>query len=88
MRRALAGQVRQKPDRIGMLIRLLCGGNQRRTFSCPVSLAAQSRQEAALNITDIKCQRSGSAWQKLCTALSGLFQKAVADGKIDARCSE
>ncbi|EGI89753.1 hypothetical protein SD15574_4793 [Shigella dysenteriae 155-74] len=29
---------------------------------------------AALSITDIKCQRCGSAWQKLCTALSGLLK--------------
>ena len=40
----------------------------------PVNFAAQSRQEAALSITDIRCQRPGSAWQKLCTALSGLLR--------------
>ncbi|MNE86296.1 hypothetical protein D3C80_1833810 [compost metagenome] len=45
------------------------------TLSTLVSLQTQSRQEAALSVTDIRCQVSGSAWQKLCTALAGLLRK-------------
>ncbi len=75
MRRALAGQVRQNQIESACSSACCAAAISAGTFSCPVSLAAQSRQEAALNITDIKCQRSGSAWQKLCTALSGLLRK-------------
>ena len=39
------------------------------------SRVAQRRQLAAESITLIWCQRPGSAWQKACTALSGLGRK-------------
>ena len=38
----------------------------------PSSGAAHARHEAALRMTDIRCQVSGRQWQKLWTARSGL----------------
>jgi hypothetical protein len=78
----------RSPERYGKnqtgprFIRLLRRAISAGTLGQPVSFAAQSRQDAALSITDIKCQRPATHGRKLCTALSGLLE-TVADGKID-----
>lgn len=40
-----------------------------------VNFAAQSRHDAQLKITDMRCHRCGNAWQKLCTASLVLLWK-------------
>ena len=48
----------------------------------PVRRAAQSTALAAESITDIWCQRTGSAWQNACIAACGFGRKASLTTKI------
>lgn len=63
VRRALAGKIRQ--NQTGSTLSSACwaAAIKAGTSLRPVNFVAQSRHDAALNITDIKCQRSGKAWQ-------------------------
>ncbi len=73
-----AGQVGRGKSRGRPGVRALPLLQQRAGVAGASEFAAQSMQEAALNITVIWCQRFGRQWQNACTARAGVRKIFVA----------